>query len=180
MDSDCAKSLADEMENLHCDPREELRLKEQDFEEARRQRNIRRKKRWSKGGNHKRFFTESLGSDSDIEDITPLDDADVLGSSARRLRRRTEGPEARPRRSLLFDDPPKEIEELKYLAGDGEVLDTDDELMLPPWFAMEVDTESGSGEEAASQQVKSKKKTNKKKSKKKSKRSSPKQKSKRR
>ncbi|KAF2664622.1 hypothetical protein BT63DRAFT_94074 [Microthyrium microscopicum] len=129
--------LADDMERLRCAARQE----QKEFDEKQRQRYLRKKKRWSKGGNHKRNLAESIGSDSDNEDIMPLDDFEMLGSSARRLRRRTEGPEMRPRRSLLFEDPPKEIEELKYLNGeDDNVLDTDDELMLPPWMypGMEV------------------------------------------
>jgi len=139
-----SESLVGDMESLL------LRHQEREFEEAQRQKYLRKKKRWSKGGNHKRNHAESIGSESDTEDIIPLDDADVVGSSARRLRRRTDTLEIRPRTSLLFEDPPREIEELKHLQGDGEVIDTDDELMLPPWMypGMDVDIESSDEDES--------------------------------
>jgi hypothetical protein len=142
--SESEESLVGDMEGLL------LRHQRSEFEEAQRQKYIRKKKRWSKGGNHKRNHAQSIGSgESDTEDIVPLDDADVVGSSARRLRRRTDDLALRPRTSLLFEDPPREIEELNFLHGDGEVIDTDDELMLPPWMypGMQVDSESDDDDE---------------------------------
>lgn len=125
-----------------------LRHERIEFEEAQRQKYLRKKKKWIKGGNHKRSHKESLGSESDTEDIVPLDDADVVGSSARRLRRRTDTMELRPRTSLLFEDPPREIEELKFLEGDGGVIESDDEL-VPAWMypGMEVDQSDSEDED---------------------------------
>ena len=107
--------LAQGIEKLNCDNSSE----HQDFEEAHQKRLCQRRKRWSKGGNNKRNHDESIGSGTDGDDIEPLD-AHQLGSSARRLRRRTQGPEDKPRRSLLFDDPPAEIEELNYFNDDQD------------------------------------------------------------
>jgi hypothetical protein len=102
--------LADKLRELCTD-----NPKAKEFDDAQVYRYLSKKKRWSKGGSHKRSHAESVGSQSeDDDDIEPLE-AQQLGSSARRLRRRTQGPEDRPRTSLLFDDPPREIEELKYL-----------------------------------------------------------------
>lgn len=117
-------SLADQLNGLNWD---ESPGRKQ-FEEAQQSRREGRKKRWSKGGNHKRSHAESAGMDSDNDDIEPLD-AHQVGSSARRLRRRTQGPDDKPRTSLLFDDPPKELEEMKSFSGDSD--DTDDEDGLP-------------------------------------------------
>ena len=132
-----------------------------DFEDIQRSRYLRKKKRWSKGGSHKRSHAESVGSDSDNDSIESLDSLQV-GSSARRLRRRTQGT------SLLFEDPPREIEELKLLnsqATESPTLQSDDEadessssdeetglveiteleadeLILPYWFLpMEIESE---------------------------------------
>lgn len=117
-------ALADKLNGLNWD--ESPGRKE--FEEAQQSRRERRKKRWSKGGSHKRSHAESVGMDSDNDDVEPLD-AHQVGSSARRLRRRTQGPDDKPRNSLLFDDPPEELEELKGFTDDSD--DTDDEDALP-------------------------------------------------
>jgi len=107
--------LVQQLESLNCSNISGQR----DFEEARLLRFRQRRKRWSKGGSNKRTHDESIGSDTDDDDIEPLD-ANQVGSSARRLRRRTQGPEDKPRTSLLFNDPPAEIEELKYLDDDRD------------------------------------------------------------
>lgn len=110
--------LVDQLNGLHCEESPGRRA----FEEAQRSRREKKMKRWSKGGSHKRSHAESAGMDSD-DDIQPLD-VHQVGSSARRLRRRTDGPDDKPRTSLLFDDPPKELEELKSLTDESD--DTDD------------------------------------------------------
>jgi hypothetical protein len=143
-------TLVEEFDSLNChadpdpDPdQEKEREARQLFEEARHRKYLRKRQRWSVGGNHKRTHKQSIGSESDNEDIIPLD-ADQAGSSARRLRRRTEGPEDMPRRSLIFDDPPAEIEELRYMDNEEAVIEQDsDDAMLPTWFypAMDVDSE---------------------------------------
>jgi len=107
--------IAQGFKKLNCDNSSEPK----DFEEVRQRRLHQRRKRWSQGGNHKRNHDESIGSGTDGDDIEPLD-AHQVGSSARRLRRRTQGPEDKPRMSLLFDDPPAEIEELKHFDDDQD------------------------------------------------------------
>jgi len=107
--------LVGRLKNLNCDNSSE----QPGFEEVRQQLLRQRRKRWSKGGSHKRNHDESIGSGTDGDDIEPLD-AQQPGSSARRLRRRTQGPEDRPRTSLLFEDPPAEIEELKHFDDDQD------------------------------------------------------------
>lgn len=95
--------LADEFENLDCNPRDEHEAW------VRQQRALKRRKRLSSGSIHKRTLSQSIGSGTDDEDIKPYDPSE-LGSSAselRRLRRKTG-----ERMSLIFDDPPQRIVEL--------------------------------------------------------------------
>lgn len=68
-----------------------------------------RRKRRSSGSVQKRTLSQSIGSDTDDEDLQPVtfEGANELGSSARRLRRKIKG----ERTSLIFDDPPARIEE---------------------------------------------------------------------
>ena len=78
-----------------------------------KQREERRRKRRSSGSVQKRSLAQSIGSDTDDEDLQPVvfDGANEAGSSARRLRRKVGG----ERTSLIFDDPPvgriEEVEE---------------------------------------------------------------------
>jgi hypothetical protein len=69
---------------------------------------LRRRKRRSSGSVTKRTLSQSIGSDTDDEDLQPVTflGANELGSSARRLRRKVG-----ERSSLIFDDPPPRIEE---------------------------------------------------------------------
>jgi hypothetical protein len=69
-----------------------------------KQRKERRRKRRSSGSVQKRSLAQSIGSDTDDEDIQPItfEGANEAGSSARRLRRKVAG----DRTSLIFDDPP--------------------------------------------------------------------------
>ncbi|KIW05493.1 hypothetical protein, variant [Verruconis gallopava] len=144
--SEC--DIIDALKNLKCKDKEELARALQ-FDAAQREAYQKRKKRWSVGGYKKRSHAQSVGSQSSgHEDIEPLDDIHLPGASARRLRRRTQGPEdSEPpnRTSLIFDDPPKELEELAVedppplLDSDGELWSDDDgveeiELLLPAWL----------------------------------------------
>jgi Ni/Co efflux regulator RcnB len=78
---------------------------ERSMEQERKYR--RKKKRWSQGQYYKRTYSQSMGSDTDgDEDLDPLMDINEVGSSARRLRRRTGelGSPLFKRGSLLFED----------------------------------------------------------------------------
>lgn len=95
--------LADDFEHLDC---------YSSYERGawlRQQRLAQRKNRLSLGSIHKRTFSQSIGSDTDDEDIRP-ENASEAGSSAsglRRLRRKTGD-----RSSLLLDDSSQRIVEM--------------------------------------------------------------------
>jgi multidrug efflux pump subunit AcrA (membrane-fusion protein) len=110
-----------------------------------RVRRARRQKRLSTGSIGKRTITESLGSDSDREDLrgtTTFLDITEVGSSARRLRRRVGD-----RRSLQFQDPPLPvIEQMEEpgtsddeLAG-GEALARELPYYDSEYIIMEIDS----------------------------------------
>jgi len=107
-----------------------------------RRREEKRRKRRSSGSVQKRSLAQSIGSDTDNEDLQPvLFDANEAGSSARRLRRRVG-----ERSSLIFDDPPARIEELEEPEYCEEVFDVPNEdqgLSQLPYYeqVMEVDSE---------------------------------------
>jgi hypothetical protein len=144
-----ARVLADDLEKLDCNHHSDKR-------EAwvRAERKNRRIKRMSSGSIHKRTLSQSIGSDTDEEDLQQID-ANEAGSSARRLRRKTLGDRA----SLIFDDPPSMIVELDEPESGDEVarmqvaepdVDVDVEELglhsLPYYYmdtdSMEVDSES--------------------------------------
>lgn len=93
-----------DFKNLHCETTEDER--EIWLEQQRAEK---RRKRRSSGSVQKRTISQSIGSDTDEEDLKPVtfEGANEIGSSARRLRRKTKG----ERTSLIFDDPPPRIDE---------------------------------------------------------------------
>jgi hypothetical protein len=143
-----ARILAHGFEKLDCNNHSDKR-------EAwvKNERKLARKKRLSSGSIHKRTLSQSIGSDTDDEDLQQFD-ANEADSSARRLRRKTGD-----RASLIFDDPPQMIVELDEPESGDEVaplqvaepdVDVDiEELGLHslPYYemdtdSMEVDSES--------------------------------------
>jgi hypothetical protein len=87
------------IENLDLEEEREAWVK---AKRAQRQRNRR------SSGATKRTLTQSIGSDTDDEDLQPVTfEANEAGSSARRLRRKVGD-----RTSLVFDDPPPRIDEV--------------------------------------------------------------------
>ncbi|EFX00974.1 hypothetical protein CMQ_2055 [Grosmannia clavigera kw1407] len=108
-----------------------------------RDREKKRHRRMTSGSISKRTISESIGSDTDTEDLSqmPLDANDV-GASARRLRRRLD------RHSLLFaDPPPPRIEELDEpdtsdddMIRDGETLARELPYYTLEYISMEVDS----------------------------------------
>jgi len=109
-------------QNLDCGP-------EDDDGEERRQawidalRAEKRRKRRSSGSVQKRTISQSIGSDTDNEDLQPggLSPSEA-GSSARRLRRKVG-----ERSSLIFDDPPPRIQEVEEPESCEEVMEVVDE-----------------------------------------------------
>ncbi|CAK7201850.1 hypothetical protein SEUCBS139899_004565 [Sporothrix eucalyptigena] len=111
-------------------------------------RDERRRRRMTSGSISKRTITESIGSDTDNEDLNAMLDASEVGSSARRLRRRIGD-----RHSLQFQDPPPpridELEEpdttdneddVKELIRDGETLARELPYYTLEYISMEVDS----------------------------------------
>ena len=132
-----ATRLADEFELLACAPR--------DDHEAwvAKQRLLKRMKRLSSGSIHKRTLSQSIGSDTDDEDIKPYEANEIVASASglRRLRRKTG-----ERLSLIFDDPPQRIVECdEPESGEDEVVqeripDMEEMLMLAlPYYEMDTD-----------------------------------------
>lgn len=93
-----------------------------------KQRAEKRRKRMTSGSIGKRTISESIGSDTDREDLKAFLGADEVGSSARRLRRKVGD-----RRSLQFQDPPPpRIEEL------DEPDSSEDEILIGETLAREL------------------------------------------
>lgn len=125
---------------LNCDDTEsdDSDIDEEDarFQEMLRMARLaRRRKRMSSGSIGKRTISESIGSDTDLEDLQQqLLEMSEAGSSARRLRRRVGD-----RWSLQFPDPPPRIDETEeYEEIDGESLAK--ELPYYNYVSMEIDS----------------------------------------
>jgi len=114
-------TLADQLGDLNCLDSPARREFEQTQQSLLEQKKLKRR---SKTGSKKR--SHSAGLESGDDDSEPLY-ANQVGSSARRLRRKTL--DGKPRASLLFDDPPREVEELKSLSDDSD--NTDHEGIEP-------------------------------------------------
>lgn len=102
-----------------------------------RSRLERRRKRMSSGSIGKRSITESIGSDTDIEDLrAQYLDASQAGSSARRIRRKLGN-----RHSLQFQDPPlPRIDQADEPdTSDDEFID-DDALKELPYYTLDYIT----------------------------------------
>jgi hypothetical protein len=116
--------------NLNCsDNSDDSDLDEHEYQAFLiRQRAEKRRKRMSSGSIGKRTISESIGSDTDREDIRSFLGAEEAGSSARRLRRRVGD-----RRSLQFQDPPPpRIDEL------DEPNSSEDEIFIGESLAREL------------------------------------------
>lgn len=116
-----------------------------------KQRAEKRRKRRTLSSVQKRTISQSIGSDTDEEDLKPVtfEGANEIGSSARRLRRRTG-----ERASLIFDDPPPRIDEVDegpesveevVEFQEGEVLEGGDLRELPYWYEQVMDVDSDEG-----------------------------------
>ncbi|KAL2163504.1 hypothetical protein VTH06DRAFT_5562 [Thermothelomyces fergusii] len=117
------------LNNLNCSDDSDMSLNEDEFQELLRKRRAeRRHKRMTSGSIGKRTISESIGSDTDREDIRSFLNAEQAGSSTRRLRRRVGD-----RRSLQFPDPPPpRIDEL------DEPGSSEDEILIGESLAREL------------------------------------------
>ncbi|KAA8566149.1 hypothetical protein MFRU_056g00130 [Monilinia fructicola] len=115
-----------------------------------RDREERRRRRRSSATVQKRSLAQSIGSDTDDEDLQPDHlSANEAGSSARRLRRKTFNHGGDKRASLAFDDPPPRIPELEEPDSCEEVIEDDtelDDLKELPYYVLEqtMDIDSSS------------------------------------
>ena len=132
---DIDQAILHQIRDLSCDEAEREIWQE-------RQREEKRRKRRSSGSVQKRSLAQSIGSDTDDEDLQPVQfDANEAGSSARRLRRKVAG----ERSSLIFDDPPPRIEELEEPESCEEVVDIAGEeqsLRQLPYYEQVMDVDS--------------------------------------
>lgn len=135
------------LNNLTCnasDDSDETDLDETEYREfLTKRREEKRRRRMTSGSSvGKRTITESIGSDTDREDLKPWLGMDDSGSSARRLRRRVGD-----RRSLQFTDPPPpRIDEMdEPNSSEDEFLISESlakELPYYKYVSMEVDSPS--------------------------------------
>jgi hypothetical protein len=136
---DLDPTIIHQIRDLHCDESASYEEREIWLEKVREEK---RRKRRSSGSVQKRSLAQSIGSDTDDEDLQPgVFDANEAGSSARRLRRKVAG----ERSSLIFDDPPPRIEELEEPESCEEVVDVaDDEqgLRQLPYYEQVMDVDS--------------------------------------
>ncbi|KAK1766459.1 hypothetical protein QBC33DRAFT_100824 [Phialemonium atrogriseum] len=126
-------------QNLGCDDSDsdETDIDEDEYQEFLfKRRAERRQKRMSSGSIGKRTIAESIGSDTDREDLRVFVMADQVGSSARRLRRKVGD-----RRSLQFTDPPlPRIDQMdEPPTSDDDFLD-DDALKELPYYTLDYIT----------------------------------------
>lgn len=136
---DIDPTIIHQIRDLHCDEPTSFEEREIWLEKVREEK---RRKRRSSGSVQKRSLAQSIGSDTDDEDLQPVQfDANEAGSSARRLRRKVAG----ERSSLIFDDPPPRIDELEEPESCEEVVDVaDDEqgLRQLPYYEQVMDVDS--------------------------------------
>jgi hypothetical protein len=93
---------------------------EEEMEAWLKARRASKARKWRFSSSRKRTLIQSIGSDTDDEDLQPVtfEGANEAGSSARRLRRKVGH-----RTSLIFDDPPLRIEEMAEESQSCEELD---------------------------------------------------------
>ena len=139
--SELEPSLYDDLQNLHCET-DDVLGEELDREAwVKKVQAERRRKRRSSGSVQKRTLSQSIGSDTDDEDIQPVTFEGA--NSARRLRRKVED-----RGSLIFDDPPPRIDELEEPESCEELVEvthSDIEgqgLRELPYYVQDMDVDS--------------------------------------
>ncbi|CZT01269.1 uncharacterized protein RAG0_09008 [Rhynchosporium agropyri] len=142
-----------DFQNLQCENEDLEGVREIWLEKRREEK---RRKRRSSGSVQKRTISQSIGSDTDEEDLKPItfEDSNEIGSSARRLRRKTKG----ERMSLVFDDPPPRIdEEDEGPESVEEIIEvheghTDREggnlRELPYWYVQDMDVDSDDSDDS--------------------------------
>ncbi len=126
------QKITHRMGNLDCSDDSDLDISEVEYQQLlAKRREAKRHRRMTSGSIGKRTISESIGSDTDHEDLrAAFLGAEEVGSSARRLRRRVDN-----RRSLQFQDPPPErIDELE----EPESESSEDEILISVALAREL------------------------------------------
>ncbi|KAF4585878.1 hypothetical protein GQ602_005183 [Ophiocordyceps camponoti-floridani] len=137
---DLDRGMMQDLRNLNCSTEasdyDTSPANDEDIEAFyRQQQEIKRFRRLSKSSSFGKR-THSELSDSDNDDVGPLDDVNDVGASARRLRKRLH------RGSLPFQDPPEpRIDELEEpdSASDGDAAETSLARELPYYNTMEME-----------------------------------------
>jgi hypothetical protein len=139
--SELEPSLYDDMQNLHCETDDILGEELEREAWLKKMQAERRRKRRSSGSVQKRTLSQSIGSDTDDEDIQPVTFEGA--NSARRLRRKVED-----RGSLIFDDPPPRIDELEEPESCEELMEVTQSdiegqgLRELPYYVQDMDVDS--------------------------------------
>jgi hypothetical protein len=139
--SELEPSLYDDMQNLHCETDDILGEELEREAWLKKMQAERRRKRRSSGSVQKRTLSQSIGSDTDDEDIQPVTFEGA--NSARRLRRKVED-----RGSLIFDDPPPRIDELEEPESCEELVEVTQSdiegqgLRELPYYVQDMDVDS--------------------------------------
>lgn len=143
MGSEIDSRILSDFRNLGCGEQDLLADREAWLEAKRAEK---RRKRRSSGSVKKRTLSQSIGSDSDDEDLQPVQlDANEAGSSARRLRRKLAG----DRTSLTFEDPPpiipeiEEPESCEEVVEQGNVEDAQGVDRELPYYVQDMEVDSG-------------------------------------
>jgi hypothetical protein len=120
----CSNEVSDEDDEVDCD------FGADEIAFLKRQQELKRIRRVSMSSSFGKRTISEL-SDSDNEDYGPLD-VNEVGSSARRLRKMH-------RTSLLFNEPPEQIEELEEPNSSEDEFQADDSLAQElPYWTMEI------------------------------------------
>ncbi|KAG9234223.1 hypothetical protein BJ875DRAFT_376891 [Amylocarpus encephaloides] len=134
-------SICSGLQSLHCEGGDILEEELEREAWLKRFKAERRRKRRSSGSVQKRTLSQSIGSDTDDEDIQPVTFEGA--TSARRLRRKVGD-----RGSLIFDDPPPRIDELEEPESCEELVEvreSDNEgqgLRELPYYVQDMDVDS--------------------------------------
>lgn len=124
--NDLPSKIYTSFKSLNCETEDLVEMEREEW--LKKVKAEKRRKRRSSSSVQKRTFSQSIGSDTDEEDVQPVfEGANEAGSSARRLRRKGGSDE---RASLIFDDPPPRIDELEEPESCEEVVEvkgSDDE-----------------------------------------------------
>jgi hypothetical protein len=134
-------SLAADFENLQCT--------EEGFKKYCKRRSLQSRRRWRRGGNHKRHHDQTVGSGEEFEDVTPLDPP--TSNPSRRLRRRTGEPQEKPGRSQILGNFEELFGTVANVILQENASGDYDEYLLSQWtfdsMVIDEDSDGDAGDE---------------------------------